>query len=189
MAEQTAPMPAKLARAVTPAAANAPVATLVSEPTPEPKSGPKSQPRTEPGPQPRPESKSGPRSGPSPQPRPELRPKSEPRSQPRPEPSPQPRPGPESAHTSGAVPDRPSSTNPPLAAVSFVSGLIGLLVANLLLGPLAIITGLVALRTPARRGRAALGIVLGLADLGVFLLLAAHAGAHHGMLSWNFLSH
>jgi hypothetical protein len=85
------------------------------------------------------------------------------------------------------APNTPSGTNPPLAAVSFVSGLVGLLVANLLLGPLAIITGLVALRSRTRRGRAALGIVLGLADLGVFLLLAAHAGAHHGMLSWNFL--
>lgn len=81
----------------------------------------------------------------------------------------------------------PSGTNPPLAAVSFVSGLVGLLVANLLLGPLAVITGLVALRAPARRVRAALGILLGLADIGVFLLLAAHSGAHHGMLSWNFL--
>lgn len=83
----------------------------------------------------------------------------------------------------------PSTTNPPLAAVAFVSGLVGLLVANLLLGPLALITGLVALRRDSgRRGRAALGIVLGLADIGVFLLLAAHSGAHHGMLSWNFLS-
>jgi hypothetical protein len=79
----------------------------------------------------------------------------------------------------------------PLAAVSFVSGLVGLLVANLLLGPLAIILGLVALRrdTAGRRGRAALGVLLGLADIAVFLLLAVHSGAHHGGLSWNFLGH
>jgi hypothetical protein len=83
----------------------------------------------------------------------------------------------------------PSSTgNVPFAAVSFVSGLVGLLVANLLLGPLAIILGLIALRRDSdRRGRAALGVVLGLADIAVFLLLAARSGAHHGTLSWNFL--
>jgi hypothetical protein len=136
-------MTAKLARPVTPAAANGPVATLVSEPRSKSEPGAKAKPGS----------------------------------------------GSQSANASGAAQARPSGTNPPLAAVSFVSGLIGLLVANLLLGPLAIISGLVALRTPGRRGRAALGIVLGLADLGVFLLLAAHAGAHHGMLSWNFLSH
>ena len=78
----------------------------------------------------------------------------------------------------------------PFAAVSFVSGLVGLLVANLLLGPLAIILGLVGLRADSnRRFRATLGIVLGIADIAVFVLLAAHAGAHHGSLSWSFLSH
>lgn len=83
---------------------------------------------------------------------------------------------------------RASISRPPLAAVAFVGGLVGLLVANLLLGPLAIITGSVALRRDAaRRGRAALGIVLGLLDIVVFVLLAAHSGAHHGGLSWNFL--
>ena len=78
----------------------------------------------------------------------------------------------------------------PFAAVSFVSGLVGLLVANLLLGPLAIVLGLVGLRADSnRRVRAALGIFLGVADIVVFVLLAAHAGAHHGSLSWSFLSH
>jgi hypothetical protein len=82
----------------------------------------------------------------------------------------------------------PSTGNVPLAAVSFVSGLVGLLVANLLLGPLAIALGLFALRRDTgRRGRAALGLVLGVADIAVFLLLAAHSGAHHDTLSWNFL--
>lgn len=76
----------------------------------------------------------------------------------------------------------------PLAAVSFVTGLVGLLVANLLLGPLAIALGLVALRKESgRRGRAALGVALGLADIALFVALAAHSGAHHGSLSWNFL--
>ena len=77
----------------------------------------------------------------------------------------------------------------PVAAVSFVSGLVGLLVANLLLGPLAIILGLVGLRTDSgRRTRATLGILLGVADIAVFFLLALHSGAHQGSLSWNFLN-
>ena len=76
----------------------------------------------------------------------------------------------------------------PFAAVSFVSGLVGLLVANLILGPLAIILGLIGLRADSnRRARAVLGIVLGIADIAVFVFLAAHAGAHHGSLSWSFL--
>ena len=77
----------------------------------------------------------------------------------------------------------------PVAAVSFVCGLVGLLVANLVLGPLAIVLGLIGLRVDSsRRARAALGILLGVADIAVFVLLAAHAGGHHGSLSWNFLS-
>jgi len=77
----------------------------------------------------------------------------------------------------------------PVAAVSFVSGLVGLLVANLVLGPLAIVLGLIGLRVDSsRRARAALGIVLGVADIVVFIVLAAHAGAHHGSLNWSFLS-
>jgi hypothetical protein len=78
----------------------------------------------------------------------------------------------------------------PFAAVSFVSGLVGLLVANLLLGPLAIVLGLIGLRADSnRRVRALLGILLGVADIVVFVLLAAHAGGHHGSISWSFLSH
>jgi hypothetical protein len=78
----------------------------------------------------------------------------------------------------------------PVAAVSFVSGLVGLLVANLVLGPLAIVLGLIGLRVDSgRRARAVLGIVLGIADVAVFVLLAAHAGAHHGSLSWSFFGH
>lgn len=77
----------------------------------------------------------------------------------------------------------------PFAAVSFVSGLVGLLVANLVLGPLAIVLGLIGLRADSgRRARATLGILLGIADIAVFVLLAAHAGAHHGSMSWHFFS-
>ena len=77
----------------------------------------------------------------------------------------------------------------PFAAVSFVSGLVGLLVANLLLGPLAIVLGLIGLRADSgRRVRASLGILLGVADIAVFVLLAAHSGAHDGSLHWSFFS-
>ena len=82
---------------------------------------------------------------------------------------------------------RPAATRPPLAAVAFVSGLVGLLVANLVLGPLAVVTGFVALRRDAdRRGRAALGIALGCLDIVVLVLLAARSGTQHGGLSWGF---
>ena len=82
----------------------------------------------------------------------------------------------------GTLPRRMSAgPRIPLAGVAFVSGLIGLLVANLVLGPLAVVLGVAALRRdPGRRSRAALGLVLGVADVAVFFLLAAHA--RHGML-------
>jgi hypothetical protein len=95
----------------------------------------------------------------------------------------------ENLHPRQVAGARGTAARPPLAAVAFVAGLVGLLVANLLLGPLAVITGCIALRRDAeRRGRAALGIALGALDVVVFLVLA-YSGAHHGGLSWNFLGH
>ena len=77
----------------------------------------------------------------------------------------------------------------PFAAVSFVCGLVGLLVANLVLGPLAIVLGVMGLRADkSRRVRAVLGILLGVADIALFVFLAVHSGAHHGSVSWNFFS-
>ncbi|HET9172327.1 MAG TPA: hypothetical protein VFN97_23070 [Actinospica sp.] len=92
--------------------------------------------------------------------------------------------------TTSAVTSPAAGTKPiPFAAVSFVCGLVGLLVANLVLGPLAIVLGAVGLRADRnRRVRATLGILLGVADIAVFLYLAAHSGAHHGSLNWNFFS-
>ncbi|MBR7831331.1 hypothetical protein KDK95_33815 [Actinospica sp. MGRD01-02] len=92
----------------------------------------------------------------------------------------------------GATGATPTTSKPiPFAAVSFVCGLVGLLVANLVLGPLAIVLGVIGVRSDrSRRFRAVLGILLGAADIAVFLLLAAHS-AHsgtHGSLSWNFFS-
>jgi predicted lipid-binding transport protein (Tim44 family) len=72
------------------------------------------------------------------------------------------------------------------SVVAFVSGLVGLLVGNLILGPLAIGLGIAALRgANPRRGRAVLAIVLGVADLAVFAFLTLHSEAGHGVL-WKF---
>lgn len=90
--------------------------------------------------------------------------------------------------TSSNTPGTTGTKPIPFAAVSFVSGLVGLLVANLVLGPLAIVLGAIGLRADkSRRVRATLGILLGIADIAVFLVLAAHS-AHHGSVSWNFFS-
>ncbi|MBA0050614.1 DUF4190 domain-containing protein [Streptomyces sp. AJS327] len=66
-----------------------------------------------------------------------------------------------------------------LAVWSFVSGLAGLLVGNLVLGPCALALGALA-RGTGRRGRALLGLVLGAADLLVLVTLAVA----NGTLSW-----
>lgn len=61
-----------------------------------------------------------------------------------------------------------------LAVASFVLGLVGLLVFNVLLGPAAIVLAALALlRGTRHRTRAYLGMALGVADLVVFFVLAA----------------
>ncbi|WLQ36414.1 DUF4190 domain-containing protein [Streptomyces castrisilvae] len=70
-----------------------------------------------------------------------------------------------------------------LAVASFVLGLVGLLVMNILLGPAAIVMALVALaRSTARRGRAFLGLALGVADLVVLAFLVTG----NGVVTWDF---
>lgn len=57
-----------------------------------------------------------------------------------------------------------------MAVASFILGLLGLLVLNVFLGPIAITLAAVALwRGTGRRGRALLGLGLGLADLAVLV--------------------
>ncbi|MGP2437587.1 DUF4190 domain-containing protein [Streptomyces sp. JW3] len=69
-----------------------------------------------------------------------------------------------------------------MAVASFVLGLLGLLVLNVFLGPIAIVLAGVALwRGTTRRGRALLGLGLGIADL---LVLAAFVQADQ-TLSWS----
>ncbi|MDQ0993191.1 DUF4190 domain-containing protein [Streptomyces sp. V3I7] len=70
-----------------------------------------------------------------------------------------------------------------MAVASFILGLLGLLVLNLVLGPIAVVLAGVALwRGTARRGRALLGLILGLADL---VVLAAFVQADQ-TVSWSF---
>ncbi|MEU4497933.1 hypothetical protein AB0F96_32045 [Streptomyces sp. NPDC023998] len=64
-----------------------------------------------------------------------------------------------------------------MAVAAFVLGLVGLLVMNILLGPIAIVlAGLALWRGTARRGRALLGLTLGLADLAVLAVLISANG-------------
>lgn len=59
-----------------------------------------------------------------------------------------------------------------MAVASFVLGLLGLLVLNLFLGPIAIVLASTALlRGTGRKGRAMLGLGLGVADLVVLAVL------------------
>ncbi|BCM69631.1 MULTISPECIES: hypothetical protein [Streptomyces] len=69
-----------------------------------------------------------------------------------------------------------------MAVASFILGLLGLLVLNLFLGPIAIVLAVVALwRGTTRRGRAYLGLTLGIADL-VVLVTAMEIS---GTVSWS----
>ncbi|MEU0969775.1 DUF4190 domain-containing protein [Streptomyces sp. NPDC005917] len=55
-----------------------------------------------------------------------------------------------------------------MAVASFILGLLGLLVLNLFLGPIAIVLAAVSLwRGTSRKGRAYLGMALGVADLAI----------------------
>ncbi|GHC45782.1 DUF4190 domain-containing protein [Streptomyces flavofungini] len=70
-----------------------------------------------------------------------------------------------------------------MAVASFVLGLLGLLVLNIVLGPVAIALASVALwRGTARRGRALLGLGLGVADLVVLVALMSL----NNSVSWSF---
>ncbi|MFJ6570768.1 DUF4190 domain-containing protein [Streptomyces sp. NPDC091292] len=69
-----------------------------------------------------------------------------------------------------------------MAVASFVLGLLGLLVLNVLLGPVAIVLAGIALwRGTSRRGRALLGLGLGVADLVVLAVLMSA----NGTVSWG----
>ncbi|WP_228923076.1 hypothetical protein [Streptomyces sp. DH7] len=95
-------------------------------------------------------------------------------------------PAPAPAHVAGADPAASRAGGREadgLAVASFVLGLVGLLVFNVLLGPTAIVMALLALaRRTRRRGRALLGLGLGVADLVVLAVLVTGDGA----VAWDF---
>ncbi|MFC1402649.1 MULTISPECIES: hypothetical protein [Streptacidiphilus] len=64
------------------------------------------------------------------------------------------------------------------AVASFIIGLLGLFILNVVLGPLALALAAVSLaRGTRRRGRALLGLALGAADLVVLgVLMTTHTG-------------
>ncbi|KIZ19074.1 hypothetical protein [Streptomyces natalensis] len=69
-----------------------------------------------------------------------------------------------------------------MAVASFVLGLLGTLVLNLVLGPCALVlAGLALARGTTRRGRALLGLTLGFADL----ILLATLATNDGTVSWH----
>jgi hypothetical protein len=73
------------------------------------------------------------------------------------------------AHTPSAARRRDADG---MAVASFVLGLIGLLLFNAVFGPCAIVLGTLALaRQTQRRGRALLGLALGVADLVLLVAL------------------
>ncbi|MPY50150.1 DUF4190 domain-containing protein [Streptomyces acidicola] len=70
-----------------------------------------------------------------------------------------------------------------MAVASFVLGLLGLLVLNAFLGPIAVVLAAAALwRGTTRRGRACLGLALGVADLLVLVALMQLDNT----VSWSF---
>ncbi|MFG2503402.1 DUF4190 domain-containing protein [Streptomyces sp. NPDC048441] len=80
------------------------------------------------------------------------------------------------APSGAAAPSTPAPTGrrdtDGMAVASFVLGLLGLLVLNLFLGPIAIVlAGIALLRGTSRKGRAILGLGLGVADLVVLAAL------------------
>jgi hypothetical protein len=70
-----------------------------------------------------------------------------------------------------------------MAVAAFVLGLVGLLVMNIVLGPTAVVLAALALRRgTVRRGRALLGLALGVADLVVLAVLVTV----NGTVVWGF---
>jgi Domain of unknown function (DUF4190) len=82
---------------------------------------------------------------------------------------------------------RTTTTGNGLAIAALVCGLVGLFIANVVLGPLAIIFGGIAWSKAnhgaARKGMAVAGTILGIVDVALFALVLVFA-SHHGA-SWH----
>ncbi|MFD7713485.1 DUF4190 domain-containing protein [Streptomyces sp. NPDC059785] len=73
-----------------------------------------------------------------------------------------------------------------LAIASLICGIVGVVIFNVILGPIAIVLGAVALRQSSVKngaGMAKAGIVLGVVDVLLFVILLAVA-ASNGGFSW-----
>ncbi|MFF8592425.1 DUF4190 domain-containing protein [Streptomyces sp. NPDC015220] len=92
------------------------------------------------------------------------------------------------SHSGSTVPSTGSRTSG-LAVASLVCGIVGVFFLNVVLGPLAIIFGAVALRQPGVKGggggggMAKAGLILGVVDLVIFFVLLAVA-ASNGGFTW-----
>jgi len=77
-----------------------------------------------------------------------------------------------------------------LAIAALVCGLVGLLLFPIILGPLALVFGLIALNKAkqgaGRRGMAIAGIVLGVVDIALFVILVVAAANNGGAFSITF---
>ncbi|MFF4397353.1 DUF4190 domain-containing protein [Streptomyces sp. NPDC001480] len=85
----------------------------------------------------------------------------------------------------GGSPAASSRTNG-LAIAGLVCGIVGVFFLNLVLGPLAIVFGAVGLRQAGAKngaGMAKAGIILGIVDLVIFVVLLAVA-ASNGGFTW-----
>jgi hypothetical protein len=73
------------------------------------------------------------------------------------------------------------------AVAALVCGIVGIFIANFILGPLAIIFGGIGLSRANRgakgRGMAIAGLILGVVDIVLFIVVIA-ASSHHGV-SWH----
>ncbi|MFJ9741214.1 DUF4190 domain-containing protein [Streptomyces sp. NPDC101166] len=90
-----------------------------------------------------------------------------------------------SSYGSSSTASSGSRTNG-MAIASLCCGIVGLFLLNIVLGPLAIVFGSVALRQAGTRngaGMAKAGIVLGVVDVVLWLVLLAVA-ASNGGFSW-----
>ena len=71
-----------------------------------------------------------------------------------------------------------------LAIAGMVCGIVGLLLFNVILGPLAVIFGGIGLsranKGAPHKGQAIAGIVLGIIDLVIFAIIVAEASKHGG---------
>jgi len=93
-----------------------------------------------------------------------------------------------SGTVTGNAPTTRSGSNG-FAIAGLVCGIIGLILFNFILGPLAIIFGGIGVsranRGLSHRGMAWSGVILGIIDVLIFVVLIALAASHHGHFYWH----